>query len=517
MRESSNEKLTSVVKNGGLLVLAGLFAKILSAIYKVPFQNWTGDEGFYVYQQIYPFYALLVAFSLNSFPLIVAKLLIEKRNDECHYWLRQLSFWLSFFGVCSFAIFYFGGEKIALLMGNTHLHEALKSLSWACLIFPFLTLFRGFFQAQDNTFPTSISQMAEQTIRVGILLVVAHHFQTNNIYQMGQIAYHSVWVSALGALIILLYFYRKLSMSSVGNIASFKFDLKFGGQLLTEGLLLTGLNSLLILLQMIDSLNVFQMLKNSGMTTSSAMIQKGIYDRGQPLIQVGLVIVGAICATMLPQMRKAFISLERDVWHKQKDILIRMVTLFAFSAAIGLYAIMPYVNQALFESSEGNQALALYSLNILWMSLIQLSYTINMSMGHGKVALISVIIGCLTKWLANSLLIPHFGIWGASLATNLALIFALTGLWMAADAGVIGSLKKSNYLLKILAMMPVLYIFAHWVPAFMSGFLPTNDRLASLLQAGIGVGLGVIVMLVGSYYLGLIEKSWLKNIRKERQ
>ena len=108
MRESSNEKLTSVVKNGGLLVLAGLFAKILSAIYKVPFQNWTGDEGFYVYQQIYPFYALLVAFSLNSFPLIVAKLLIEKRNDECHYWLRQLSFWLSFFGVCSFAIFYFG-------------------------------------------------------------------------------------------------------------------------------------------------------------------------------------------------------------------------------------------------------------------------------------------------------------------------------------------------------------------------------------------------------------------------
>ena len=39
-----------------VLSLAAFIAKILSAVYRVPFQNMVGNTGFYVYQQVYPIY-----------------------------------------------------------------------------------------------------------------------------------------------------------------------------------------------------------------------------------------------------------------------------------------------------------------------------------------------------------------------------------------------------------------------------------------------------------------------------
>ena len=38
------------------LSIAAFIAKILSAVYRVPFQNMVGNTGFYVYQQVYPIY-----------------------------------------------------------------------------------------------------------------------------------------------------------------------------------------------------------------------------------------------------------------------------------------------------------------------------------------------------------------------------------------------------------------------------------------------------------------------------
>ncbi|MFL6517300.1 MAG: hypothetical protein ACJ8GL_04410, partial [Bacillus sp. (in: firmicutes)] len=35
-----------------ILMLAALLTKILSAFYRIPFQNIVGDIGFYIYQQV---------------------------------------------------------------------------------------------------------------------------------------------------------------------------------------------------------------------------------------------------------------------------------------------------------------------------------------------------------------------------------------------------------------------------------------------------------------------------------
>lgn len=60
-----------------LLTAAGIITKGLSAIYRVPYQNIVGDIGFYIYQQIYPFLAIVMVLSTTGFPVILSKLLNE--------------------------------------------------------------------------------------------------------------------------------------------------------------------------------------------------------------------------------------------------------------------------------------------------------------------------------------------------------------------------------------------------------------------------------------------------------
>ena len=63
-----------------VLSLAAFIAKILSAVYRVPFQNMVGNTGFYVYQQVYPIYGIGMTFALSGFPVFVSALIAQYRS-----------------------------------------------------------------------------------------------------------------------------------------------------------------------------------------------------------------------------------------------------------------------------------------------------------------------------------------------------------------------------------------------------------------------------------------------------
>ena len=63
--------LDKMIKGGLMLTVSSFIVKLLSALYKVPFQNLTGDAGFYVYQQVYPLYGLAGAFTLQGLPTFI--------------------------------------------------------------------------------------------------------------------------------------------------------------------------------------------------------------------------------------------------------------------------------------------------------------------------------------------------------------------------------------------------------------------------------------------------------------
>ncbi|WP_052352733.1 oligosaccharide flippase family protein [Neobacillus dielmonensis] len=59
----------ALVRGAFILTAAAMITKIFSAIYRIPFQNIVGDIGFYIYQQIYPFYGMAVVLSTSFLEL----------------------------------------------------------------------------------------------------------------------------------------------------------------------------------------------------------------------------------------------------------------------------------------------------------------------------------------------------------------------------------------------------------------------------------------------------------------
>src|SRR5699024_6488527 len=89
----------TLVKGALLLALAGLISKMLSAGYRIPLQNLTGDAGFYIYQEVYPILGMATIFGLYGFPSAVSQITApqKKRGKSlslAHFYLPVFS------GIC---------------------------------------------------------------------------------------------------------------------------------------------------------------------------------------------------------------------------------------------------------------------------------------------------------------------------------------------------------------------------------------------------------------------------------
>src|SRR3954468_10280091 len=97
-----------------ILTIAALLIKILSAFYRIPFQNIVGDIGFYIYQQVYPFYGIAIVLSTYGFPVVISKLYAEEKTKEDQGNVNQLfivsTYFLVGFGFLCFALLYGGAE-----------------------------------------------------------------------------------------------------------------------------------------------------------------------------------------------------------------------------------------------------------------------------------------------------------------------------------------------------------------------------------------------------------------------
>ena len=66
-----HKQLSRVFQGTMILAISSLVAKILSAVYRIPFQNLVGNDGFYVYQQVYPLYGLGIVLALSGLPVFI--------------------------------------------------------------------------------------------------------------------------------------------------------------------------------------------------------------------------------------------------------------------------------------------------------------------------------------------------------------------------------------------------------------------------------------------------------------
>jgi O-antigen/teichoic acid export membrane protein len=429
MKPASQAK--NLMRGTFILTIAALFTKILSAFYRIPFQNIVGDVGFYIYQQVYPFYAIAIALSTYGFPVVISKLYAEETNKKEGGNLKQLfifsAVFLFGFGLLGFILLYGASDSIALFMQDPKLAPLLKMVSFVFILMPVISLLRGFFQGQGEMLPTAVSQVSEQLVRVVTILATAIFLSIHqySLYMVGAGAVFGSITGGLVAVIVLLFFWLRSREERLSGEINLQQGKKIIKAFTIHALPICISSMLLVLLQLADSLNLFSLLVQSSVQENEAKALKGVYDRGQPLIQLGTVVATSMSLSLVPlitkeKMQNSSIELKEKIQFALKTSIVVGV-----GATMGLYSIIKPTNIMLFENEAGSQILALLTLVILFASVIMTITAILQGLGHTLFPAIMVVVAFLLKYSLNVVFVPKFGAFGAALASVLSLLMIL--------------------------------------------------------------------------------------------
>lgn len=500
---------SKLVKGALLLTFAGLISKLLSAGYRIPLQNLTGDLGFYIYQQVYPFLGIAMVLALYGFPSAISKMTADMKAQGKSLSFRQfylpLFLLLFFMAGCVFLFLFFNAEEIATWAGDPNLKQTYQLVAFVFLLLPFSALMRGVFQGIQYMQPTASSQIGEQLMRVALIIAAAVLFYRwqENIYTIGQAAVIASIAGSLTAIVILLFFFIRYRPVDSG-----RFNIPW--QYYMKTLLILGTTAalnhmVLIIFQFADTLTLIPALQQYGLSREEAMKAKGVFDRGQPLIQLGTVLGSSFALALLPAISGK--ELKRDTDRTYHSIRSAMLISFylAAGATVGLMVIFPETNRLLFQNDDGTGALRILALAVFLSSIGITAASILQGLGYMKRTAGFVAMAFFLKWLANQMLVPLYGITGSALATVISLaVFAVL---------MITGLKRK---------LPHLHVTKqiNW-PALtiaivgMAGFLFAVDHLMDPIASRSGLLCHVLFMTIGGAVIYIVMLLRLRTFTEK--
>ena len=513
---SQNFSMKSYMQGALLLTIAALVVKVLSAAYRIPFQNLVGDQGFYVYQQVYPFVAIFVTWTAGGVAVAISKMLADIEFETIEDRARRKSIlkviyqYLTILSIIFFSILFFGAPVLASWMEDEGLITPLRVGAFVTLCMPILAILKGSFQSRGVMNPIAYGQVFEQAIRVSVILLgtIIIMSTTKSVYGAGTIAIFGTVIGEIAGILLLIYFVRKQSLlESVPKIKMPKWPII---KEITVFSLSVSMSSLLLLsFQLIDSFTIFPLLVESGIEYEEAQIMKGIYDRGQPLVQLGLVIASSLALAIVPLVAfKASKKTGRGAI-PFINLTYRATIVFAVAASFGLVYVMPYVNKALFKTDILSDVLSIYSMQIIPLSIIITMTAILQGYGKLFAPAVFIVSSCILKWIGNALFIPNYELLGVVLTSNVSLWVCAVGILVYVYKVLNTSLAPVSFYIKLFVATALMGVSILIVSTIMQITLTGMSRTTALIYCAVCITVGAATFITVVAKLRVLkEKEW---------
>ena len=469
-------------------------------------QRLSGDEGLYVFQQVYPLIGIYTTLNGVVLPTIISELLLTHQYSEDVKRYIKNSLWI--FGLVSFVGLFLGSHFIAYTMGDMQLTWIIRVVASAFLLIPIISYWRGVAQTRANTIQVvAYSTTIEQLIRVGAIIFALVMIQGQNIYRLAYFAYLG---GLFGPLLAIVYLFAK----HLDDQPQIYLKMKRRPRFLKKSIYLFLSAGILIIFQLIDSFFVFNSLVNSGVPSLEAMALKGSFDRGLPIVQTATVFTGAIVSSTVPQMVGLRESKERK---KVFNTSLFMVIALSIPACVGLFNVVDELNIALFKDNGGIDALRLLTLQVLFYPFIFLCMAIMQQEEQYTKLLISVLGGVLVKISLTAPLTSSLGISGTAIASVASLgIMALINLYQFRKM-----IYKSSFinLLKVgfssAGIWLVLTYIEPQIPKILSGL--DDVRVYNMISLAIQALAGILVYAVLMGIFLMTSQAATKRSRRRKQ
>ena len=483
-----NLKENKFARGALILLVGGLICKLIGAIYRIPLSNILGPEGIGIYQLVFPIFSLFLILASGGSATALSKLVASCRakgeKKRARRFLFQSIILLLVVSLVFSGLFLAFGGPLSSFQGNEKAALGYVGAAIAIVFASVLTAFRGYFQGYQNMTPTAVSQIVEQVLKLVLGLTFAHLLIGRGPAYGAMGAMIGVGVSEIFALLYLAITYafkrKKLDILEPEIETTFSQDLK----LLIKQTLPITLNSLIMpLILAIDSFLIVNLLVSSGNSSEISTEMFGVYSgMVNSLVNFPTVFSMALAISLVPAISYGREKREKNLDASSVFKLIFYIAIpcifiyFCFSREIIAVLYPSATNQNLL--SLGALLLRISAINILYISLLQITTAILQGNGKSLAALANVSVAGVIKILLTLVFVSGaFGIYGAAIAS--AICYSI-----AAGLNIITLRHEFNFSIKF---KPIFFIF-----------------LNSLISLGVAIGFNYLFNLTFSGLISII-------------
>ena len=414
-----------------LLTLSSAALRGIGMVYRIVLSERIGLEGMGLYELILTVYGLFSMLACAGLTITVSRLCAEGRERAA---VRAACLYAAALGTVLCAGLYGSAEFLAgALLGDARAARALKWIAPSLPLMGMSAALRGAFLARGDLLRPTLAQLAEQVVRVGLVLALLFLWDVTDLSQACAVILFGATFAEGVSLLLCALLYRRVRSAGAAEAA-----LPWGP--LLRGVLPIWLGALLQCgMQTAENLLIPPLLQRGALSASQALAQYGLLSgMVLPILLFPAAFPAAVGTLLLPEMAR-----ERARGREERK---RALTRKALGAALGLsllcagfFLLFGEKLMLLLYGSESAGGLLLLLTPLLpLLSLESVADALLKGLGKQGATLALETLDALLRVLAILLLLPRLGMLGYVLVlygsavlcalTRLRLLFAAVGL-----------------------------------------------------------------------------------------
>ncbi|WP_105955890.1 putative polysaccharide biosynthesis protein [Apilactobacillus quenuiae] len=516
IKNNDQQTQNKMLQGSAWMTAGSILSRILGAIYIIPWSIWFGNlylQANALYVQGYNIYSMFLIISIAGIPSAIAKEVahynaLNEYGVSLRLYKRGLVLSFTTGIICALAL-YFGAPLLD--NGNPNVIPVIRSLSWAVLIIPTMSLTRGYFQGFQDMAPSAISQFAEQLFRVIYMLVTAFFIMRvlhgNLITAVTQSTFAAFIGSVAGLLILGIYYlkrrkyYNHLIENSNNDIhvdANHLYK-----EIISQAIPFIILGAGITIFQLIDQYTFFDVMRIA--TNYPMNVLNKLYaifaGNANKLIMITISLASAMAITVVPLLSEAFTKNDKKgISHQLSNGFV----LFAFvmiPAALGMASVAGPLNRVFYGTGYNHLSaniLAFSSFISILFGLFTVITAMMQGISQNKLAVKYFIYGTVAKIIAQVPMIFIFGTFGPLIASAIGFLVA-NGLIIKLLDNQFGfrsyqMLEKLNFII-IFSLVTYLVALAtvYLGNIIIGSFMESYSRVGSFIVVALAVIVGGFV------------------------
>jgi stage V sporulation protein B len=424
----------SFVKSAIILIFAGLIVRLLGFVYRIYLSNLIGAEGMGLYQLVLPVYTAIVLTITSGISIAVSKIIAQQRAGiQSRNTIRITSYAMllvAVAGILVSVVIFFNARSISdKILGDSRTYYSLILMAPCLPAVVAASALKGYFYGIQQVTPTALSQVAEQVVKIGFVLILARGVALKNVEIACAIATLSAALGEIVNLAVLaaVYAYKKKRVMSGVPKQRLMSKRAIVSQLLKISVPVSANRLIVSILSAAEHIMIPAMLVLGGLDRKTGMEIFGrLTGMALPLIMFPSLVTNSLATTLVPAIsesvsRKSYMVLNERI---SKSVHGTIILGMIFTAILLSYP--EQIGNLVYPREKIDDILYMLSFSCVFIYLQQTLTGVMNGLGKQGVLLRNTVIGSILRIGAIYFLMPAYGV--NSYAWCLSGSFALISL-----------------------------------------------------------------------------------------